>query len=173
MEGMLRTMKNSMTGRLGKELDSNHVVLQWLVRWIGGCWSRYAVGEDGRTGWERLYRRRCTAVIAEFGESVHYREENNPDHKRRNQDDAGWREGVWLGLTSKSNESYIGTPQGVIRTAEFKRRPDSEKWNFDVVNAVRGSVQCPDPAVPGQDAVPICVHVEVPEVPGEPRMLER
>ena len=53
MEGMLRTMKGAMTRKLGKELPVEHVVLQWLVRWIGGSWSRYAVGEDGRTGWER------------------------------------------------------------------------------------------------------------------------
>ncbi len=66
--------------------------------------------------------------MAEFGEQVHYREAN-PKHKRKNQEDAGWRCGTWLGLVLKSNESYVGTEQGVIRTMVFRRRPESEMWD--------------------------------------------
>ncbi len=93
-------------------------------------------------------------MIAEFEEAVHYRE-MNPGHERRNGEYYGWREGIWLGLASRSNESFVGTPQGIVRTAVFKRKPPATRWDFEKVNAVRGTVRCPDPAKPDRDEVPI------------------
>ena len=57
--------------------------------------------------------------------------------------------------------------------SRVQKKTKSERWNYDMVNAVQGSVQCPDPAVQGQSAVPIRVHIDVQEVPGEPRVLEK
>ena len=41
-------------------LDAN--LVPWVVRWAAMCHSRYAVGKDGRTGFERLRGRTCRAV---------------------------------------------------------------------------------------------------------------
>ncbi len=112
--------------------------------------------------------RRCSAWTTEFGERVLYRP-NNPGHERRNQEDAGWREAIWLGLVPKSNESYLGTAEGVIKADVFRRRAAGERWCKEEVEKIRGSVRSPDPHHPEADAVPIRIHVDVPEVQGEPR----
>ena len=46
-------------------LDSNlHL---WFARWAAICYSRYAVGNDGRTAYERLRGRTCKAVVVPMG----------------------------------------------------------------------------------------------------------
>ena len=114
---------------------------------------------------------RCSAKVAEFGEQVHYREAN-PKHKRRNQEDAGWRSGTWMGLVSKSKESYIGTDQGVVRAVVFRRRSENERWNAEEVQKVQGTVRSPDPSKPERDQVPIRVDIDVPEQVRAYRKLE-
>ena len=34
-------------------------LIPWIMRWAAMCHSRYAVGKDGRTSFERLRGRRC------------------------------------------------------------------------------------------------------------------
>lgn len=45
----------------------------WLVRWAAVCYSRYAVGKDGRTAYERLRGRTCKAIVVPMGEKVWYK----------------------------------------------------------------------------------------------------
>ena len=45
----------------------------WAVRWAAICYSRYAVGKDGRTAYERLRGRTCKAVVVPMGEKVWYK----------------------------------------------------------------------------------------------------
>ena len=46
-------------------LDGNLMV--WVVRWAALCHSRYAVGKDGRTAYERIRGRTCKAVVVPMG----------------------------------------------------------------------------------------------------------
>ena len=50
--------------RLELDLD----IIPWIVRWAAICYSRYAVGKDGRTAYERLRGRTCRAVVVPMGE---------------------------------------------------------------------------------------------------------
>ena len=52
-------------------LDSNLVLR--VVRWAAICHSRYAVGKDGRTAYERLRGRTCKAVKVPMGGQVWYK----------------------------------------------------------------------------------------------------
>ena len=47
-------------------LDSD--IIPWIVRWAVIRYSRYAVGKDGRTSFERLRGRTCRAVVVPMGE---------------------------------------------------------------------------------------------------------
>ena len=55
------------------ELARDSPVHLWAVRWAAMCYSRYAVGKDGRTGFERLKGRRCKAVVVPMREKVWYK----------------------------------------------------------------------------------------------------
>ena len=52
-------------------LDCN--LIPWIVRWADICYSRYAVGKDGRTAYERLRGRSRRAVVVPMGEKVWYK----------------------------------------------------------------------------------------------------
>ena len=54
--------------RLELDLD----IIPWIVRWAATCYSRYAVGKDGRTAYERLRGRTCRAVVVPMGEKMWY-----------------------------------------------------------------------------------------------------
>ena len=49
-------------------LDSD--IIPWIVRWATICYSRYAVGKDGRTSFERLRGRTSRAAVIPMGGKV-------------------------------------------------------------------------------------------------------
>ena len=59
-------IEHKVTGKV--KLESN--VMQWLVRWAAMLLSRYQVGPDGKTGYERRRGRKCMIPLAAFGENV-------------------------------------------------------------------------------------------------------
>ena len=47
-----------------------------------------------------------------------------------------WREGVWLGRDSKTDEHFSGTPNGLVRHRALKHRVESLCWNSALLNTV-------------------------------------
>ena len=48
-------------------------VMQWLVRWAAMVQTRFKVGSDGKTSWERMKGKRCDLEVVPFGEKVWYK----------------------------------------------------------------------------------------------------
>lgn len=55
---------------MGEELEAGSSIFLWVIMWAAICYSRYAVGRDGRTGCERLRGRVCKAIVAPMGKKV-------------------------------------------------------------------------------------------------------
>ena len=53
---------------IGEELEAGSPIFLWAIRRAAICYSRYAVGRDGRTGYERLRGRVCKAIVVPMGE---------------------------------------------------------------------------------------------------------
>ena len=47
--------------------------------------------------------------------------------------DARFPDGIWLGLRMKSDESIIGTPNGVIKAKTVRRLPEDQRWSTEEV----------------------------------------
>ena len=58
--------------------------------------SRYMVGKDGRTNFERRRSRACRAPVATFGEKVRYKQIRE-QKERKDKIEPEWHEGPWLG----------------------------------------------------------------------------
>ena len=43
-----------------------------------------------------------------------------------------WDVGIWLELTTRTNEHLVGTRTGVTRARTVKRRPEPFKWNREM-----------------------------------------
>ena len=69
-----RVFKEQLEYNAKMELSPMDVIIQWMVRWAAMSCSRYLVGKDGRTAFERRRGRKCQVPVAEFGEKVWYKE---------------------------------------------------------------------------------------------------
>ena len=71
-KGLLRVHLLALEKRIGARFPSTHPVLTWLVEYVGDVITKYMVGMDGKTGYERLYGRPVREEALEFGETLHY-----------------------------------------------------------------------------------------------------
>ena len=85
--------------------------------------------------------------------------------------DAKFHEGIWVGLNMKSDESIIGTPNGVFKAQTVRRLPEDQRWCAEEVLNIRGIPYNPVPGA-GGDHIPIeanrtrhAVHEEDEHVP--------
>ena len=130
--------------------------------------SRYLVGRDGRTGYERRKGRKCRLPVVPFGEVVWYREVRH-GKQQREKGESEMKDGVWLGHANQTNEILIGTPEGVIRVYDVKRKEEGARWEADRIRQVKGTPRQPNPKKPGSE-IPVRVtfdkaerHEEMPE----------
>ena len=48
-------------------------MMTWLIQHAADCLSKYQVGEDGKTAYERLKGKKFSRAVVEFGEKVHFK----------------------------------------------------------------------------------------------------
>ena len=109
------------------KIPINHPIVSWLCLHAGFCHNRFQIGEDGATPYRRTKGRDFDRKLVEFGECVHYKKtqyDMDPDqHNKKNNFDDRWGEGVFLGVRTRSNELFIGTPEGIVRARSIYRKP--------------------------------------------------
>ena len=161
MREFVTLLKDQLEDHAGVQLQAEDVILQWMIRWAAMLTSRFLVGVDGKTGYERRRGRSCNIPVVRFGEKVWYRElKDNKAEKGKLE--THMAEGVWLGHSRSSNEILIGTPSGVIRAYDVRRMPEDKCWDGEAVLSMKGTPAQPDPAKRGPH-IPIRVHVESPK----------
>ena len=69
----VRVLRKALESRIGYRLAGSHPVMAWLIEHAADVLSMFQVGEDGKTGYERLMGKKYDKELAEFGEKVHYR----------------------------------------------------------------------------------------------------
>ena len=155
----VRVLKEQVEDKASVKLSPDSNLTQWMVRWAAMLYSRYAAGRDGKTPYERRRGRPLGRVPAVcFGEVVWYKE-LRVGKERQNKFDTEWREGLWLGQARSSNESVIGTMNGVVRAYTVKRHGPERQWSADLVRGLAGTPQQPNPNVPGH-RIPIRVNFD-------------
>ena len=68
-----RVMKEQIEDKADMKLKPEDVIVQWMVRWSAMLVSRFCVGRDSRTAFERRRGRTCKILVVPFGEKVHYK----------------------------------------------------------------------------------------------------
>lgn len=66
----VRVVRQGLEARLGNNMRSYHSVLAWMVEHAADVISKYEVGTDGRTVYERMKGNPCSHEIVEFGEHI-------------------------------------------------------------------------------------------------------
>ena len=104
---------------IGEELGAGSPTFLWVIRWAAICCSTYAVGRDGRTGYEHLRGRVCKSIVVPMGEKEWYK--SLRAGKMPNKAGPEWFEGIWLGQATGSSATLVGTDKGVVRASSIKR----------------------------------------------------
>ena len=104
---MAKVFKDMIEDKIEEEITSDSIIMQWLVRWVAMLYSRYKVGPDGKTAYERQKGRKCKMEVVPFGEKIWYTELNKSGDKKMALEEA-WHESVWLGHARSSNEILVG-----------------------------------------------------------------
>ena len=147
VEGMIRTLKDQLECSYNLHLESGHPVLSWLVHHAGVLLSRFQIGVDGNTAYERLKGKSFKKKLVPFGECVHYQPLGNPSgHKTRlNKLEPQWRDGVFLGIRNLTGEYLIGSSQGIVRCYSVQRKPSSERYESSQLLGISGLPWQPNP----------------------------
>ena len=153
--------KEQVEERTGVRLKSDSPIVLWMIRWAAMALSRFQVGEDGRTPYERRKQRKCTLEVVPCGEKVWFKQIRT-GKDRVDKFESEENEGIWLGHARTSNEVLVGTKEGVVRAYSWSRQPEDQRWDARMIEEMRGTPQQPDPRKPGE-VIPVHVGFDAPE----------
>ena len=71
-----------------------------------------------------------------------------------------WGSGVWMGIREESNEAFIGTADGVIKTRSIRRKAGDQRWDKELFNSIKGT---PWEPIPGRNTIEVPISVRIPE----------
>ena len=152
-KGLLRVHLAALERKAEVIFPSEHPVTAWLVEHVSDVLSKYLVGADGHTAYERLFGKQAREEGLEFGEQVLFR-------KRRAQDmnvvlDGRWEPGIWLGRRWGSGTHRVHAHGKVVDVRAVQRRPAPERWAAAELAAVRATPwrTDPGPAAEGEELV--------------------
>ena len=133
-----RVMKLYLQHKIGRKVMESEPIMPWLLRWAAMSLSRFQVGQDGKTAYERQKGRKCELEVVPFGEKVLYRlpEVANDRHQALEE---RWAHGIWLGHARHSPEILIATDSGIVKSWAIRRLPVGQQWDADMVSRVKGS----------------------------------
>ena len=112
VQGVVRTLRSALEWRWGVKLEVNHLVWPWLVEYASFLLTRFEVGKDGKTSYERAKGKTAKVQGMEFGEGAWWkkRREGGPLAKLT----CMWQDGIYLGVKGSTGEVIIGDEKGVL-----------------------------------------------------------
>ena len=69
-EDHFRTLKAAFESRMGRSIDSDHPIIEWMVEHSAYLLSKLRLGTDGHTAYGRLHGKESVDNICEFGEKI-------------------------------------------------------------------------------------------------------
>ena len=127
VKGMLRTHLSALERKVQGEIPIHHPVMAWLVSHVAECLSKYQVGHDGKTPFQRHFGKPVKDEGLEFGELVFYRLRKGEVKDL----DAKWMPGLWLGKPWGAITHRIWTGDRTIEAYAVQRRPRDERWSLE------------------------------------------
>ena len=161
IRGFVRVMKDQVETEAAVKLEGRDNIVQWLVRWGAMVPSRFLVGKDGKTPFERRRGRTCNIPTEKFGEHVWYKGLRTKSELLAKLE-SEWKEGLWLGHARSSNEILIGTREGVVRAWAIRKKPEGEQWDAGLIKEMKGTPCRPNPNKAG-NFIPVAINFDTTE----------
>ena len=140
LKGMIRAHVLAFERKLGVKIPTEHAAMSWIVEAVSDLVTKHLKGQDGRTGFERLYGKPAREEAFELGEVVLWRRPKKPDSNVLLE--SRWEEGIWLGRKWGSMVHFIGMGREVVEARAVQRKPKEERWNKDLLQNLLASPWC-------------------------------
>ena len=151
---------------MGQEIPETHAILTWVARRGNFLISRYRVGADGRTPYERLKGKRWKRPMVTFGEKVWFRPlksytagESDLQPKLKL--------GRYVGTHGRNGDVLVMTPDGVWKGGSIKRVPSDKQWDLEDFDKLKGTPWNLRPKT-AEDVDALPVRIPIPQ--GEGRL---
>ena len=136
IEGLVRTIKFGLEEHIQKKISAHHPIFAWIVEHAADLQTKFQVGVDGMTPYQRLKGKPFQGEILEFGCRIHHRV---PGKTKGGLLEWRWLEGVWLGSRFETREHIVGMDDGrVVRTRSVQAFPMESRWCADKVLNIVG-----------------------------------
>ena len=149
----IRTLRHQLETGIKCNIPDTAPIMAWLIRWAAEVISKYAPGDDGKTAYERLRNETCVVPVVPFGEAVMYLP---METAKNSKGEPAKKLGIWIGTIERTEETLIGTGNGIIKCRTVSRLPSNERWQRDLVLSMKG---VPWEPVPGKKGQHILVEV--------------
>ena len=136
----VRALRHHVEYQIKSQICVEAPVMSWLVRWAAELLSKYVVGEDGKTFYERIRQEDCVTPLVPFGEMVMYLQLKTV---HRNKGTPAKRLGIWLGNSERTEDVLIGTKHGVVKCRTVSRLSEAERWSKNGILDMRGTLWQP------------------------------
>ena len=133
-----RAMKSALQEHLGVEIGEKHPILSWLARHGNFLISRYRVGQDGKTGYEKLKGKKWRRPVVTFGERVWFRPLKSYMAGKSDLEDKLYT-GRYVGTHGRNGDVLIMTKDGVLKGGSIKRMSPAERWDASDFESMIGT----------------------------------
>ena len=154
VSGQIRTLKLAVEARIGAMIPENHNMMDWIIEHAAYVLTRFSVGHDGMTAYERLTGRKWIRPMVEIGEVVlaKFALPKLGYGKRKGQKNKLVTRAircVLVGQASRTGEHVVVKPNGdAARCRTVFRVPLEDRWSADAVLGVRATPRRPTPSKP-------------------------
>jgi len=150
-KGLFQVHVIALERKIDARVPIDHPVVAWLVEFVGDVLTKYMVGVDGKTAYERLFGKKSREEHLEFGEVVLWRKPRGQDYNVVAE--ARWESGVWMGRRWGTPNHLVSFGNRVVERRAIQRVPKPDRWKREMVDAVRAT-RWANPAVASDTVVP-------------------
>ena len=161
-------LKAALEINVGGKVNLSDPIVPLIVRHAAYIINVSRVRENGRTAWQLMKGRRSRTPLLPFGEVVMFKIPKT--NKRIWSFEDKWEKGVWAGVVSRSGEHTVATAEGIFKVSTIKRRPADQRWSFEMLQIIVGSLQEP---TPGSGMRRIQAHLTTLREPSRTLLLRR
>ena len=133
------------------EESSLRSCFEWLVEHAADILTKYPVGKDGRTPYERVKKKKYGGEMFEFGSVVLVKLQGKLHGGLMRE---RWVRAIWLGKRWSSDEHVVSLASGkVVRARDARPEPDDRAFDLVLFKSVKGTPSNPAAADDGEDVL--------------------
>ena len=147
----LRALKIGLERRLQSKIQSNEVIIQWMIEHSSTIINKCQKGHDGKTPERRLRGKESKQGFVEMGEQVIAKPKKSMTSRKKLSLKSKWVHGTWVGMAPRTNEHLVVLPNGgqVIKVRTIKRKPYDARWQDEAIKAIKANPRVPNPGDSG------------------------